>query len=232
MTPAMTRGELSIIIPTLNAEKHLPHCLDSLSAGLGSGLIREVLIVDGGSTDHTIAMAGSAGCRVITSPKAGRGRQLHIGAKNAKSNWFLFLHADTALEYNWADAVNAQMHFPKFAAAFTLAYDSPKKEARWLERRAGQRVRALGLPYGDQGLLIHKSVYEDIGGFKDIALMEDVDIAQRIGKSRLRIMTTKAITSSEKYERDGWRKRSWKNAFLLSRFLMGASPDKLAKAYK
>jgi len=227
----MTRGELSIIIPTLNAEKHLPRCLDSLSAGLGTGLIREVLIVDGGSADHTITMSSGAGCRVISSPIPRRGRQLHIGAQNAKSDWYLFLHADTFLEPNWANTIKAQMHFPEFAAAFALTYDSPSKEARWLEKRVGQRVRTLGLPYGDQGLLIHRSLYTEVGGYKDIPLMEDVEIARQIGKSRLRILNSKAITSSEKYERDGWRKRAWRNAFLLTRYLLGAKPEDLAKYY-
>ncbi|MFC7291031.1 TIGR04283 family arsenosugar biosynthesis glycosyltransferase [Hirschia litorea] len=227
----MTRGELSIIIPTLNAQMLLPRCLEALSSGLGSGLIKEVIIIDAGSTDHTLSMAGSAGCRVISSPQKGRGRQMHIGANNAKSDWFLFLHADTFLDHGWHDAIRAQMQFPEFAAAFTLAFDSPAKEARWLEKRAGQRVRALGLPYGDQGLLIHRKLYTSLGGFSDIPLMEDVEMAKKIGKSRLRILTTKAITSSDKYERYGWRKRAWKNAFLLSRYLMGASPEKLAKLY-
>lgn len=228
----MTRGELSIIIPTLNAQKHLPRCLDALGAALGSGLIKEVIIVDGGSTDNTIAVASGAGCRVIASAKAGRGRQMHIGAINAKSDWFLFLHADTALENNWSNTLSAQMHLPEFAATFTLAFDSPSKEAKWLEKRAGQRVRTLGLPYGDQGLLVHRALYNEVGGFKDIPLMEDVDIALRIGKNRLRTLSHKAITSSEKYQRDGWRKRAWKNAFLLSRYLLGASPEKLAKEYR
>lgn len=227
----MTRGELSIIIPTLNAQAHLPRCLEALSAGLGSGLIKEVIIIDGGSTDHTIAMAGAAGCRIISTTKSSRGRQMLTGAKNAKSDWFLFLHADTTLEPNWPLAVKAQMHFPEFAATFTLSYDSPAKEARLLEKRVGLRVRTLGLPYGDQGLLIHKNLYNSIGGFSDIPLMEDVEIIQKIGKPRLRVLTTKAITSSEKYERDGWRKRSWKNAFILVKYLLGVPPEQLAKEY-
>ena len=227
----MTRGELSIIIPTLNADPYLPRCLDSFNVGLGLGLIREVIIVDGGSDDHTITMASGAGCRVISSPIACRGRQLHIGAQNAKSDWLLFLHADTFLESNWANVIKAQMHFPEFAAAFALAYDSPSKEARWLEKRVRQRVRTLGLPYGDQGLLIHKNLYNKVGGYQDIPLMEDVEIVRKIGKSRLRILNANAITSGEKYERDGWRKRAWRNAFILARYLMGAAPEKLAKLY-
>ena len=94
----MKRGNLSIIIPTLNAAAELPRCLESLTPGLLDGVIREVMLVDGGSSDATVSMASVAGCRIVASPAPGRGRQLRIGARNAAAEWMLFLHADTALE--------------------------------------------------------------------------------------------------------------------------------------
>ncbi len=227
----MTRADLSIVIPTLNAQAHLPRCLDALSSGLMAGLIKEVVIVDGGSTDETITLAGLAGCRIISSPKAGRGRQLRVGASNAKAEWLLFLHADSTLEPDWVKDVAAHMYFPQFAASFTLAYDSPTPEARWLEKRAALRVKTLGLPYGDQGLIIHRDLYEEVGGFEDVPLMEDVSIIRRIGRHRLKHFQTRAITSGDKYARDGWRKRAWRNAILLARYYLGASPEKLAQSY-
>lgn len=89
----------------------------------------------------------------------------------------------------------------------------------------------MGLPYGDQGLLISRTLYDEVGGYADVPLMEDVMLVRRIGKRRLSFLSAEARTSAAKYERDGWHKRSWQNAWLLTRFLLGASPEKLAKHY-
>ena len=226
----MSLPKLSVIIPTLNAEASLPSCLDALQPGLLFGFLKEVIVVDGGSTDQTLLIANAAGCRTITARK-GRGSQLQAGAHNAKAEWLLFLHADTLLDSDWPEAVIPLFQTPDKAAAFTLAYDSDAPEARWLEKRAALRNRLLGLPYGDQGLLIHRSLYDEIGGYEDIPLMEDVDIIRRIGRKRLTILKERAVTSGDKYLRDGWRKRAWRNAFLLLRYYMGAKPEDLAKSY-
>ena len=223
---------ISIIIPTLNAGAELPGCFLALEPGLMSGLIREVLVIDGGSTDRTILPAHQAGARVICGTK-GRGRQMHCGAMNARGDWLLFLHADTQLSETWAEQVAAhlQTHQDK-AAAFRLAYRSPSRNARWLEKRANRRASFMGLPYGDQGLLIPRKLYNEVGGFSDIPLMEDVEIVRKISKNRLVILDCEARTSADKYERDGWHRRSWSNALLLTRYLMGASPEKLANRYR
>lgn len=222
---------LSIIIPTLNAEADLPGCLASLAPRLSVGLIREVVVVDGGSRDKTILPAYQSGARVICGCR-GRGRQLRAGAVNAKGDWLLFLHADTWLSEDWAEAVKALItDGANEAGYFRLAYRSDAKAARWLEGRANRRAKVFGLPYGDQGLVISRKLYESVGGFEDIPLMEDVSIVRRIGKKRLSTLDAAAHTSAEKYERDGWRKRAYSNAWLMTRYLLGASPDKLVKAY-
>lgn len=222
---------LSIVIPTFNAATDLALCLQSLLPGLEAGLIREVIISDGGSTDETVSVASDSGAKIIESDK-GRSAQLRAGAQAARSDWLLFLHADTALSRDWAERVSDHLldHANK-AAVFELKYRSDARAARWLERRAMRRARWLGLPYGDQGLVISKRLYEDIGGYADVPLMEDVKIAQAIGKSRLRFLSAEARTSAAKYERDGYRRRAWHNASLLARFLLGASPESLAKRY-
>lgn len=223
---------LSIIIPALNAEADLPLCLGSLMPGLESGLIREVILVDGGSEDQTCRIAQGSGAKVLTAPTTGRAAQLRHGAEHARGDWLLFLHADTALSRDWAE--RAKAHFakrPQDAAVFTLAFRSDAPMAKRIAARANRRARLLGLPYGDQGLLVSRKLYGQVGGYPDVPLMEDVEIVRAIGKKRLSILSAEARTSAAKYERDGWRKRSWRNALLISRYLLGASPEKLAKHY-
>lgn len=222
---------ISVIIPALDAEADLPLCLESLVPGLTAGLIREAVLVDGGSGDATCAMAEAAGARVIESPR-GRARQLIAGAEAARGDWLLFLHADTALSPDWAERTREHLAVhPGQAAAFTLAFRSDAPEATWLAARANRRARWLGLPYGDQGLLIPRTVYEEVGGYPDVPLMEDVMLVRAIGRGRLRLLSAEARTSAAKYEREGWRRRAYRNAWLITRFLLGASPEKLAKDY-
>ncbi|MEL6258043.1 MAG: TIGR04283 family arsenosugar biosynthesis glycosyltransferase [Pseudomonadota bacterium] len=222
---------ISVVIPTLNAAGELAASLDSLMPGLQAGLIREVIVSDGGSDDATLAVTAEGGCVLVEGP-AGRGAQLIAGAEVARGGWLLFLHADTILSRDWAERVADHIadHSDK-AAAFALAYRSDAPEAKWLAARANRRARWFGLPYGDQGLLISRGLYDAVGGFDDAPLMEDVAIVRRIGKSRLRLLSAEARTSAAKYERDGWRRRAYRNAWLAFRYYCGASPEALAKVY-
>ncbi|MEO1643290.1 MAG: TIGR04283 family arsenosugar biosynthesis glycosyltransferase [Pseudomonadota bacterium] len=223
---------ISIIIPAYNAADAIPLCLASLMPGLEAGLIREVLVIDGGSTDDTARIAESTGATVLNSPQKGRDAQLRHGANQARGDWFLFLHADTALSRDWPERVRDHIEaYPTKAATFTLAYRSDHPMAKTVTRRANWRARTLGLPYGDQGLLLSRQLYSEVGGYPDTPFMEDVQIVRAIGKSRLRHLSAEARTSAAKYERDGWRKRSWHNTYLITRYLLGASPEKLAKRY-
>lgn len=224
---------ISVVIPTMDAARHLPRALAPLIAPTASGLVRQVIVADGGSRDETLAIADAAGCDVI-SAAPGRGRQLHAGALAAKGKWFLFLHADTALSAGWAQEAERFMSAPQArqrAAAFTLAFDDDAPAARRVLFWARLRASVLKLPYGDQGLLISRFLYEALGGYAPLPLMEDVDMVHRIGAKRMRVLASEAVTSAEKYRRDGYDRRAWRNLFLMARYLMGADPVELARAY-
>lgn len=224
---------ISVIIPTLNAAPHLPRALAPLARGVTGGLVKQVIVADGGSEDDTLAIAEAAGCDVVKAPR-GRAKQLRAGVAAAKGKWLLFLHADTALGADWIGETERFINSPlsrKKAAAYKLAFDDESAEARRVVFWARLRAQVMKLPYGDQGLLISRFFYDGLGGYPDIPLMEDVEIMRRIGPQRLVLFETEAVTSAEKYRRDGYDKRAWRNLGLMARYLMGADPVELAKAY-
>ncbi|MCX8134520.1 MAG: TIGR04283 family arsenosugar biosynthesis glycosyltransferase [Roseococcus sp.] len=211
------------MIPTLNAAARLPPLLAQLrAAGVG-----EVILADGGSTDGTTALAGA---RVIAAPR-GRGAQLRAGTAAARGPWLLVLHADTRLGPGWEEAVAAALAEPGRARHFAFALDDPSPQARRLERAVAWRCRALALPYGDQGLLIHHGLLAAVGGYAPIPLMEDVDLVRRLGRRRLAPLPAQAITSAERWRREGWRRRSARNLALLALWFLGAPPRLLARLY-
>lgn len=221
--------ELSVIIPTLNAAEGLAETLDSL--GDLEGL--EVIISDGGSTDQTVAVAKKHGAAIVQGAK-GRGGQLKRGAEIASGRAFIFLHADTVLPSNWRSEARtflSQGDRTKKAAAFQLGFRSDTQAARRVERLANWRSRVLGLPYGDQGLVISRAAYEQVGGYADIPLMEDVDLVRRIGRQNIAILSGTVTTSAVRYERSGWVMRPVRNLALLVLFFCGVSPQRLARVY-
>lgn len=222
------RAELSVVIPTLDAEAGLPACLSGLMEGVEAGLIRELVITDGGSTDATLTIAEEVGAQVVTGP-ASRGGQLRRGVAATQGAWVLVIHADSVLPAGWAEALPAQMQTGR-PAYFRLRFDvtglAPQAVALW----ANLRARWLGLPYGDQGLLISRADYDAVGGYRDIPLMEDVVLARAL-RGRLTRLPMAITTSAAKYQRDGWVRRGARNLTLLLRFLLGADPERLARRY-
>jgi len=241
---------ISVVIPTLNAQAALPATLEALVPGVIEGHVRELIIVDGGSSDATLKIADAVGATVIET-RPSRGHQLGQGAVAARSDWLLFLHADTCLAAGWeAEAERfmsraAREHRPpaaepssprdakniREAAAFRFALDDDGWVPRLWEMNVAFRCSAFGLPYGDQGLLISRDLYDAIGGFADIPLMEDVDIVRKVGRRRLRILKTAAVTSAERFHRAGYLRRSLKNMALVAAFRCGVSPERLARWY-
>src|SRR5919199_13336 len=186
---------ISVVIPTLDAEATLVASLAPLVSGVAEGLVREAVVADGGSTDATREIADAAGCRVVSAAR-GRGAQLAAGAAVARWPWLLFLHADTVLEEGWRREARsfierADRQGGEAAASFAFALDDFGARARWLEAMVAARCKLLGLPYGDQGLLISRRLYDRLRGFRPLPLMEDVDLVRRIGRRRLTLLRTR-----------------------------------------
>ncbi|MGH1466191.1 MAG: TIGR04283 family arsenosugar biosynthesis glycosyltransferase [Cognatishimia sp.] len=223
------RAPLSIIIPTLDAEEVLAATLMALMEGLSAGLIREVIVSDGGSQDRTLKIADEAGA-VVVSGAASRGGQLRRGGEVANADWVMFLHADTCLEPGWSAAVEA--HLPSDKAGYcTLRFADGGWQGRWVARWANMRSALLGLPYGDQGLVMSKQLYQSTGGYQDVPLMEDVAMARAL-KGQLVVLPIVATTSAERYQRNGWLRRGGRNLWTLARYLLGASPERLVQSYR
>lgn len=230
---------LSVVIPTLNAEAGLPACLTALVPATVCGVVREVIISDGGSTDKTAEIAEMAGATLVMG-EAGRGAQLRAGADAAKSDWLLFLHGDTVLAPGWEQEVAKLLEQveagrfggKKLAASFRFQLDDFGGMARFIEKMVALRCALLKLPYGDQALLIHKSFYRELGGYPSQPLMEDVALVRKVGWRRMVMLRSAAVTSPARYHRDGYLKRAFKNLGLLTLYFLFVPPSLLARLYK
>jgi len=229
MTDAATPS-LSIVIPTLNAAAMLPSCLEALQSWPDG---REIFIVDGGSDDETVTVAYTYKATILPAER-GRGVQLQRGGLSATKDWLLFVHADTVMAKGWeteARAFMSDIRNRQHIAAFRFSLDDESLQAQRIERMVAWRCQRLGLPYGDQGLLIHRDLYEAVGGYRALPLMEDVDLIRRVGRRNVHMFETSAMTSAARFQRDGWWARPSRNLFCLFLYLCGLPPHWIAKLY-
>lgn len=221
---------LSIIIPTYNSEHDLPDTVAFLFEGLQEGLIKELVISDSSPDNSVAKIADKLGAVFIKSAK-GRGTQLREGARISTGEWMLFLHADTHLEPGWHKVVSDFIvSNPDRAGYFRLKFRHqgffPGMVARW----ANLRSVLFDLPYGDQGLLISRYLYEQCGGFLPIPLMEDVDLCRKL-KGKLILMHGFASTSAQRQITKGWLRSGFGNLWILTQYFLGRSPNKLFNKY-
>lgn len=237
MNSSDQKPSLGVVIPALNAAPGLPATLQALQEA-SAFFDLDVVVVDGGSTDETKAVAQAQGARVIESPR-GRGVQLAAGASVVKGNWLLFLHADTVLEAGWAAALSG---FTETAGAdrcavyFRFALDDDHPGARRIERAVAWRCRTLALPYGDQGLALARDLYNLVGGYAPLPLMEDVNFVRRIkrrqGRDGLVGLDVAARTSAVRYRTGGYWHRPGRNLFCLMLYFLGVPVNTIARMYR
>lgn len=200
--PGHSSHMLSVIIPTLNSQVTLPRCFDGLIAATVRGMVKEVIVADGGSTDDTLAIADGTGCHIAHGRK-DRASQLIAGAQAARGDWLLFVLPQTMLDAGWeneaeAFMASASLERPR-AATFRYALDDFAGSARRREAVVATRNLLFGLPYADQGLLIPRRFYVKLGGYRDVA-MEDADLIRRIGRTRLVQLRSRAVNKVEHAE--------------------------------
>lgn len=224
--------ELSVVIPTLNEERTIESCLQAV----GRRQDVEAVVSDGGSADGTVRRARSMGARVVEGPP-GRGGQLNRGAAATQSEWLLFLHADCRLPLGWHDAVATALADPANSLGCFRLHTEPSPGTRpspvqrfWL-RTLDLRSRGLRLPYGDQAFAVRRKVFDRVGGFPDIPLMEDLAFARDCRKvGRIRRLPLEIRTTARRTDAYPVRARLMMLVFpWLFRF--GVPPGMLARWY-
>jgi rSAM/selenodomain-associated transferase 2 len=223
------RVSLGVVIPTLNEERHLPGILADIAA---VEVEHHVVVADGGSTDGTRDIARAAGA-TVTAASPGRGTQLNAGARGLEAEWLCFLHADVRMPEEARVGLRRAVVRGVDAAVWSLAIADSHGWARLMEAGARLRDRIGGLPYGDQGLLVRRSVFESVGGYPALPIMEDVAMIRALRRRwRVERLTEPLLVSPRRWLRQG-PYRSWlRNSALLAAYLLGVPADRLAHWYR
>ena len=216
---------LSVIIPTLNEAETLPRTLDALAVAANGGSACEVIVVDGGSTDETLHEARARNCVCLLSARAQRAAQMNAGAARARGAILLFLHADTRLPSGASDRVAAACARPDVVGGgFARRYDSPSRWLRLTCWLAAQRNRWFGWHLGDQAIFVRRSVFERLGGFRELDTFEDVDFSHRLGREgRVVTLHPPVISSARRFLRRGPFLTSLADIVLTLRYLASAA---------
>ena len=221
-----------MIIPVYNETLTIASTIEHL-LGMGEGSPPEIIVVDGNPAGNTIGAVKDPRVKKLLGKK-GRGAQMNRGAAEAGGDILLFLHADTRLPENGFTLIHQALSDPGVdGGAFDLSIDGDKSAYRLIEKAASARSRLTRLPYGDQAHFMRKTSFHRVGGYPEIPLMEDVEFMRRLKRERMRIILIgrPVRTAPRRWETEGILRCTLRNWLLISMYLCGVSPEKLAAYY-
>lgn len=234
----MLLRDVSVVIPCLNEETNLAHCIQSVRRSFRAPCPAQVVVADGGSVDGTVAAAVASGAQVVNCA-AGRGRQMNAGARSARHNTLLFLHADCRLPDGWHTAMAAacipgkKQQPSRWGCFESIQLDEPGIRKTILRRGVELRTRMRHMPYGDQALFVDREAFDEVGGFNEWRLLEDVDLVTRLRKKygRPAIVPLPVQVSARRWQRLGLLRTFAVNQCILMAWHCGVAPDTLAGWY-
>ena len=223
-------AHIAIIVPTLNEESQIVAGLKIMQVWRGSEC--ELIIADGGSVDQTVALAEPLADRVVAAPK-GRAAQMNAGAASARSEILWFLHADSLPPDNAIALIQTALADPnRDWGRFDVRLSGPHPALRMVETLMNGRSRLTGIATGDQGIFVRRAIFEQIGGYPLIALMEDIALSQLLKRHSPPVcLRQPLITSSRRWERGGVFRTILLMWRLRLAYFFGADPDQLARIY-
>ena len=218
---------ISVIIPTLDEANLLSGTLRHVQANRPP---HEILVVDGGSTDNTIALASASGARVIHSPHRHRAAQMNLGTRQAQGDIFLFLHGDTSVGPKALEQIERAFNEPVVVGgSFARRFRSSSAVLRLTCLIGEWRSRWFGWFYGDQGIFVRRNVFEQLGGFRDIPMFEDVDFSRRLAREgRVVTLRSDVVSSARRFTARGALLTTASDVWLTLRYFAGTDPDRLA----
>lgn len=221
--------KISLIIPVLNEAGAIARTITTAKEAADI----EIIVVDGGSRDGTVEIVESLGVKFLqTAP--GRALQMNSGARVATGEILLFLHGDTILAPEFDKSIKLALAKPKVVAgAFELKIEASMRGLLIVEKMVNWRSRYLQMPYGDQGIFLTRKIFEEVGGFPEIPIMEDFELIRRLKQwGRIEIVPLPAITSGRRWQKLGLLKTTLINQLVIIAYFLGTPPERLARWYR
>ncbi|MEH2044754.1 TIGR04283 family arsenosugar biosynthesis glycosyltransferase [Nostoc sp.] len=230
MSQNIGAGKISIIIPVINEAGNIKEAIATTQPSTNI----EVIVVDGGSKDNTVEIVQSLGVKVISSFPPGRAVQMNAGALAASGEILLFLHADTRLPTGFDEMIRTALQQPgTVAGAFKLRIDASLLSLRWVEWGVNLRSHFYQMPYGDQAIFLTKEVFQQIGSFPELPIMEDFELMRRLKRiGRVVIIPTPVVTSARRWLQKGVLKTTLLNQIVIIAYLLGVSPERICSWYR